>query len=155
MSSEPITSSEVHVDFNVDQIPGIVERIKECHGNAYSAFSGCPISLCKSLERRGESRVKFDEPIYLRPVYLKGRNVILAQEQPIIGVTRDISSHGVGFAFDQSIDTDHVLAEFDLFGEGTITLLIDLRWQKQTHKRAFVAGGLILGTVKEDHLTCA
>lgn len=155
MSTETNSKTQVRVDFNTDQIPSIVERIRESYGKAYSAFSGCPISLCKSLERRGESRVKFDEPIYIRPVHVQGDSVVFASEKPIIGVTRDISPHGVGFAYDELIDTDHALCEFDLFGAGMVSLLIDLRWQKQTHKRAFVAGGLIVGAVKEDHSTCA
>ena len=154
MSRQLPIKTDVEVDFNVDQIPSIVERIKECHGKAYSAFSGCPISLCKSLERRGESRVKFDEPIYLRPVHKIGERVTSVTDKTIMGVTRDISLHGVGFSYDESIETDYVLAEFDLYGSGSVTLLLNLRWQKRTDKFAYVGGGLIIGFVKEDHSIC-
>ncbi|MEW4489338.1 hypothetical protein AB1L42_14745 [Thalassoglobus sp. JC818] len=137
------------ITFDVDEIPRIVERIKECHGLAFSAFSGCPISLTKSLERRGESRVKFDEPIYLYPVELNGNQAISVTQQPIVGITRDISPHGVGFAFDEAIETDYVIAEFDLYGAGQVALLLDVRWQRQTDKYAFIGGALIIGRGKQ------
>ncbi len=134
-------------------IPETVERIKDARGVAYSTLSGRPISLCKSLERRGELRVRFEEPIYLWPVQYAGGLAISSQDQPIIAVTRDISEHGVGFGYDEDIPTDYLVAEFDLFGQGTELLLIEIRWSEKNAPHSYVAGGLIVGSVKEDHST--
>lgn len=147
-----IRAFQVSHDLNL--IPEAVERIKTARGMAYSKFSGRPISLCQSLERRGELRVKFEEPIYLWPVeYLENQSgIVTSQEQvPIVCVTRDISAHGVGFSYDQRISTDFVVAEFDLFGEGTERLLVETRWSKRVAPHAYVAGGLIIGLVTEVH----
>ncbi len=132
-------------------IPETVERIKDARGVAYSTLSGRPISLCKSLERRGELRVRFEEPIYLWPVTYDEDVATSIRDQPIIAVTRDISQHGVGFGYDERIPTDHVVAEFDLFGQGTELLLVELRWSEKNAPHSYVAGGLIVGAVKEDH----
>lgn len=134
-------------------VPEIVQHIQEARGLAYSKFSGRPISLCKSLERRGELRVKFEEPIYLWPVELEDTVAVAVQSQPIVAVSRDISPHGVGFSYDEKFETDHVVAEFDLFGKGAIHLLIDVRWETQIEPHAFVGGGLILNRVTEVRLT--
>lgn len=139
------------VKSGAEPIPDTVERIKDARGLAYSTLSGRPISLCKSLERRGELRVRFEEPVYLWPVDFDGVLAVCIREQPIIAVTRDISEHGVGFGFDERISTDHVIAEFDLFGQGTELLLIELRWSEKNAPHAYVAGGLIVGSVMEDH----
>lgn len=129
-------------------IPSAVERINETHGRAYSAFSGRPISLCKSLERRGELRMKFDEPVYLWPVETDHEFAVCQQSQPIVAVTRDISLHGVGLSFDEDFDTDMAIVEFDLFGEGTEYLLVEIRWKTFLAAHSYACGGLILATAK-------
>lgn len=136
-------SFQIEMDFH--QIPQVVDRIRQACGNAYSAFSGRPISLCKSLERRGELRIKFEEPIYLWPVDVKEQRATPHTAVPIVAVTRDISPHGVGFHYDEPIATEHVLAEFDLFGMGTERLLVEIRWSRKIAHHAFEAGGLIVG----------
>ncbi len=132
-------------------IPTAVERIKEARGIAYSTFSGRPISLCRSLERRGELRVKFEEPIYIWPVQIENNLAKCSKKQPIVAVTRDISPHGVGFCYDELIETDFVVAEFDLFGLGTEHLLIEMRWNEKNAPHSFVAGGLITSVATEAH----
>ncbi|WP_417848507.1 hypothetical protein [Thalassoglobus sp.] len=132
-------------------IPSTVERIKEARGIAYSTFSGRPISLCRSLERRGELRVKFEEPIYISTVQLEDGFAKCTRDQPIVGVTKDISPHGVGFCYDEKIETDFVIAEFDLFGRGTEHLLIEIRWNEKNAPHSYVAGGLIIGVATEVH----
>lgn len=139
------------VNQDSDQLNHLIAQIKEKCGVAYSVFSGRPISLCKSLERRGELRIKFEEPIYLWPVELEDLSATCTTCQPIVSVTRDISSQGVGFGYDAPIETDYVIGEFDLYGEGTVHLLIEMRWHSQTSPHAFVAGGLILGVATEVH----
>jgi hypothetical protein len=131
------------LDFNSSLIPAVVERIKETYGKAYSAFSGRPISLCKSLERRGELRMKFEEPIYLWSVDTENELAICQQSHPTVAITKDISTHGVGFSYDEDFETEHVIVEFDLFGEGTEYLLVEVRWSTSLAAHSYVGGGLI------------
>lgn len=140
-----------HIEFVVDAVPQLVEQIKESCGEAYSAFSGRPVSLCKSLERRGELRMQFEEPVYLWPVSLNDTVACCQRQQPIVAVTRDISAHGVGFRFDEKIESEYLLAEFDLFGAGTIHLLLEVRWTAREAAHAYSAGGLILGVATPHH----
>lgn len=137
------------INSDPDQIPEAVARIREAYGIAYSTFSKRPMSLCRSLERRGELRVKFQEPMYLWPVKYQDGEAVLVRDQPIVSVTRDISPHGVGFCYDEAIETDHVLAEFDLFGKGRQFLLLEIRWMDHQSPYSYVGGGLIVGIVPE------
>lgn len=143
MKNSMVTQNAFKLDFNSSLIPAVVKRIQETYGKAYSAFSGRPISLCKSLERRGELRMKFEEPIYLWSVDIEHEHAICQHSQPTIAVTKDISTHGVGFSYDEEIDTEHVIIEFDLFGEGTEYLLVEVRWNSSLAAHSYVGGGLI------------
>ena len=145
MTNTTDVSHSIDVNCTKSEIAAAVLRIREFHGIAEAAFSKRPLSLHKSLERRRSQRVAFEVPIYLYPVSWRGGRVSGDWNRPVVGVTHDISEHGVGFHYDASIDSQHVLAEFDLFGSGGELLLIELRWHQKRAPHSYVAGGLILG----------
>lgn len=148
MSDSATLAKPIEIDSSRIHITAAVDSIREHHGIAEAVFSKRPISLCKSIERRNFQRVSLEVPIYLYPVLRIGNRVFGDWKSPVMGVTRDISEHGVGFHYDVAIHSRHVLAEFDLYGAGQVWLLIEFRWHQKKEEYSYVAGGLIVGVAK-------
>lgn len=129
------------------KIQSILREIKRSHGLAEAAITGKPPSLVRSLNRRRESRVPLQVPIYIRPALRFGRQVKMMAETPIMGVTRDLCTNGIGFSFDQPIRSRHMTLEFDLFNSEAVELLVDVHWQRQKNFHAYTAGGTVVGIV--------
>jgi hypothetical protein len=136
---------EITIDHDEEVVARMVHRIRDCHGVAEATFSKRPLSLYRSLERRRSNRTPLDVPVYLYPAGEVEGRVQADWQAAAIAVTRDISEHGVGWRHDVRLNCSHVLAEFDLFGEGPVLMLIEVRWQQRKARHSYIAGGRIVG----------
>jgi hypothetical protein len=84
---------------------------------------------------------------FMVPVAYDGAQYSLLEraDRRIMAVSRDLSLEGMGFVHDQPIGGRHAIASFGLFLPEFITLLIDVRWTRQTSARRYFSGGQILG----------
>lgn len=131
-------------------LDAVIRRLRRSHADAQVEFRDKPLSRRKrTAERRKDLRQPLHVPVYLTPCTLLGNEVTVSGD-PVMGVTRDVSDQGIGFAFDQSIDSTHVLAEFDIYGRGPVTLLVEVRWTARKSPHAFVGGGLWIGIIGAD-----
>jgi hypothetical protein len=131
-------------------LDAVIRRLRRSHADACVEFRDKPLSRRKrTAERRKDLRQPLHVPVYLTPCSLDGNQVTQAGE-PVMGVTRDVSDQGIGFAFDQNIKSTHVLAEFDIYGRGPVTLLVEVRWTARKSPHSFVGGGLWIGIVGND-----
>lgn len=140
---------QITINRDRDAVARLVHRIRECHGVAEATFSKRPLSLYKSLERRRSHRVPLDVPVYLYPAREDAGLVQVEWEAVAIGVTRDISEHGIGWRHDVHLNCSHVAAEFDLFGAGTVLLVVEVRWQQKKAPHSYIAGGRIVGATND------
>lgn len=96
-------------------------------------------------ERRGEERANVCIPLDLIPVVEDGDSLVVAGPH-VAGVTRDLSSHGVGLRHDQPIKTKLAIAEFDVFGE-PVQLLMEMRWTREEEALDFNSGARFVTVV--------
>ena len=101
-------------------------------------------------ERRRSPRLSFEIPIILRQAQVRGMMVLPSSQDPIVGVTRDFSSAGVGLVCDGHLHEKHVLAEFDC-GDTLTHLVLEIRWARSKGRHQVEAGSRFIGVIKEDH----
>lgn len=133
-----------------EAIQAAVSRIRESNGLAQATFSGQPLSLMKSLDRRNETRHTLEVPIYLQPVHTITSTGVVCSDHLTLAMTQDISETGLGMMFDEKLP-ELVVADFDLFGIGSERLLVEVRWSRIKARHAYVGGGLFLGVLTEAH----
>jgi len=100
-------------------------------------------------ERRQGRRLSAIIPFYLRPLAREGETFVLTSPDSLIAVTRDLSSHGIGFQYDMRLDAPFILAEFDTLQAGPQKLIIEIRWRRRRTRHCYLAGGQVLGVVSE------
>lgn len=98
-------------------------------------------------ERRQHHREHVQIPLLLHPAEWKDDQICTLDGGPIVGISRDLSEQGLGMAYDVELPTDLVIVEFDLFAEGPLRLLLEVRWSRQRSPHDFLAGGEFCGLV--------
>ncbi len=98
-------------------------------------------------ERRQYHREHIQIPLLLHPAEWKDDQVCTFEAGPIVGVSRDLSEQGLGMAYDTALPTDLVIVEFDLFAEGPLRLLLEVRWSRKRSPHDYLAGGEFCGLV--------
>lgn len=100
-------------------------------------------------EHRAEPRHKIEVPITILPVDLEGEFAIRSQPQLMdIGVTRDVSAHGLGWRQTAPDDSEAVLVEFDAMAfDHPIGFIVEVCWTNCNRSWGFDRGGSFLGMV--------
>jgi hypothetical protein len=62
----------------------------------------------------------------------------------VTAYTRDISPRGVGLLHDQPLGSRRVLLTFQLLGEQTVSLMVDLKWERYMGDFWFASGGSLV-----------
>lgn len=96
-------------------------------------------------DRREEERATVCIPVEVTPV-ITDESSVVAAGPPIAGVTRDLSSIGVGLRHDRELATKFAVAEFDVFGE-PVRLLFETRWTREESEHAYHSGGRFVAVV--------
>ena len=100
-------------------------------------------------DRRLQIRVSTQVPAYLRPARRKGLSVFVdPSESPQLAVTRDVSLDGLGFQHDTLPPRPLFLAEFDVFLEEPLIVLVEVRWCRRTSDWSYTSGGRIAGVCR-------
>lgn len=96
---------------------------------------------------RAHGRAPVQMPIYVTPAAFDGICVepLEGPENVMLAVTRDVSLRGVGFTHDEPFLADYAIVTFDLWGEGPVSLLLEIRWSNLGKNHAYMSGGTFLG----------
>ncbi|MCA9079868.1 MAG: hypothetical protein KDA58_04885 [Planctomycetaceae bacterium] len=98
--------------------------------------------------RRSMDRWHVKIPVQLWAAEWHGKQLCMATDEPVLGLVRDLSYRGLGLAYDARLDSDLMIAEFDLFGEGPLQLLTELRWVRKRGEHDYLGGGLFQGLIR-------
>ncbi len=100
-------------------------------------------------DRRIQIRVPTQVPAYLRSAWRKGLTVFADPDtSPQLAVTRDVSLEGLGFQHDVPPPRPMFLAEFDVFENEPLIVLIEVRWCRKTNDWSYQSGGRIAGVCR-------
>jgi hypothetical protein len=101
------------------------------------------------LNRRSEERLHIQLPVYIQPAVRRGLSVFVESEaRPLLAVTRDISLHGLGLVHDKAWPHRWFVAEFDVFDERPLILLVESRWTGEVEAYSHRTGGRIAGVCR-------
>lgn len=128
-------------------IQEVLRQVKEGFGRSQAAFSGKSYSLVRSIERRDDIREPVETPIYIHPVNVTDSGVVFEQENPVAGLTQNVSTQGIGFSYDAPLRGRYILVEVDLFKFGPQQLLVERRWHRKKDAHAYVGGGVVVGVL--------
>lgn len=145
------------VTFEIDRNPTVIAAavmdILKCDERAFAAFSreSRQVTPHRGPSRRREQRRIVKTPISICPVVSLGRRAKYVGQTTAIGLALDLSSRGVGIAYDCPVRSRFVVIEFDLYGVGPLQMLTELRWARKRGEHDYLAGGLFAGVVTEAH----
>jgi hypothetical protein len=121
-------------------------RILKTRRLARVRFGGHAPSERRFVDRRCEVRHPLQVPVYLRPAQVRGLSVSCDESvEPLLGVTQNISLSGLGLVHDHPLPGPWFLAEFDVFDDEPLILLVQVRWTQELDPYAFRTGGRIAG----------
>lgn len=129
-----------------------VESICSANESACRRILGQGLEKLEPADRRGEGRNKISLPFYLLPVSSPETDPSTgkAVTPPLIAVTQDLSTRGVGFRSDTQIPMGQLIAEFDGHRAGRIRLLLEIRWRRRQSLHCYLAGARILSVLTSD-----
>lgn len=89
-------------------------------------------------------------PVYLRRVEVSGLTVHCdSSAEPLLAVTQNVSINGLGLIHDHPLSPGNwYLAEFDVFAERPLYLLVQARWMKADEPYSFRTGCRIAGVCR-------
>lgn len=124
-------------------------RILKSQRLARVRFSGEEVVPKQLAERRREARVSLQLPVYLRPAIVRGLTIVSdSVHEPLLAVTQNISLGGLGLVHDHPLPTSWFLAEFDVFQDEPLVLLVQSRWTREVEPWSFRTGGRIAGVCR-------
>ncbi|WP_139228329.1 PilZ domain-containing protein [Planctomicrobium piriforme] len=124
----------------LDDIATVIEEIRESYCRGCLRCTGDRADAWPAGDRRSDPRESIAIPFYLSPSSEDGQPT----QAPVIAVTRDLSSRGIGFQCDEPIKGDFFIAEFDSPEAHTARLLLEIRWRQKKSPHHYVAGAHIL-----------
>ena len=142
----------VELDLSIDaaSIRRAVERIRG--GLGLAGFSRATQRPSPGVERRCNARQPLVISAFLMPATLDGGRVRPAE--PVIQViTLNMSPRGVGIQHEQPLPGGTCLLVFDLWAEGSVTLVVEPRWTNKDDEIAHGhrSGFAIIGVASERH----
>lgn len=139
-------------DFEQRAVARAVESICSANESACRRILGQGLENLEPADRRGEGRNKISLPFYLFPVSPSELDVVAANAAapPLIAVTQDLSTRGVGFRSDTQVPMGQLIAEFDALRAGRIRLLLEIRWRRRQSLHCYLAGARILSVLTPD-----
>lgn len=127
------------------QIARAVEAICSANESACWRLLGQSLGNLELADRREEGRHQISLPFYLFPVeWMDRENAGLS---PLIAVTRDFSTRGIGFHCDVQVPLEQIVAEFDGYDAGRIRLVLEIRWRRRQSLHSYLAGGRIVSVL--------
>jgi hypothetical protein len=135
-----------------EAVAATVERILRSNSSGLPALMGKAGKPRKPLKvnRRQVERRPVKIPIVLYPARFEAGKLQVCGERLAVGLTRDISTRGIGIAYDAALKSRLVVVQFDLCSQGTVQLLTELRWSKKRGLHDYLAGGRFIGLVCEE-----
>jgi hypothetical protein len=153
MSISTAQAAEFELIANEGSIRIAVERVRRGNVRAEAILRGWEPGRCPDPERRKERRRGLVLGAFLIPVEVEDHRARALDdtETQLPVLTRDISPHGVGFQHDRPLPGRHGVLQFDLWGDGTVELLIEQKWTRVSSGTAFrhLSGCRIVGVAKE------
>ena len=144
----PAAEQELLINSDTSAMRAALGRIRDAHSEvSLSDLDDEDDEPVVHHERRRSSRAKMQLPVIITPADWSPDSddavVVSGDEQ--IGVTRDISTGGIGVTHDHLINSEAAIVTFDLPGEGPISFVLDLRWSVRQARFSFMSGGSVVG----------
>jgi len=134
---------DVTLSDNDEELARAISRILRKYYRGCLHFTGRKLDEDVTNGRRSVERGAVAMPFYLYPCTSGEASSRDWSGSPLLAVTRDISTRGIGMQCDQPLLRQHYIAEFDCAGQ-SICMLLELRWQLRKCPHYFVAGFRVL-----------
>jgi len=135
-------------DAEADRIAQAVAAIRRSYDRAFRRYTGQRAARFTQADRRGATREVADIPFYVSPQYEKTSRPLAGGDLPMIAVTRDLSSRGVGFRCDMPLSGGQLIADFDAQAQGRIRFLLEVRWRRRESLHSYLVGARIVQLVE-------
>lgn len=105
-----------------------------------------PEKMLEYIERRSHSRTQANLLVNLTPVRFDGMCIepYSSYQDSVLGITKDISLRGISVTHDEPLEACYAVATFELDGDITISVLLEIRWTNHAEHGAYYSGGRFL-----------